>query len=62
MTWWLEHSRNRKPPGATGRRPHAMGAIKGISKPVCKHCGLVALNNPATKYALKQGCWRYADE
>lgn len=60
--WWLEPKYNRKPYGAVSRRPHAMHTLKNITKPVCRHCGLVALNNAATRHALRQGCWKYADE
>lgn len=62
MNWWLDPKYNRKPHPAAVRRPHAMKPIRGIPKPVCNHCGLVALNNDATRYALKQGCWKFPDE
>jgi hypothetical protein len=60
--WWLLPKYTRKPEGALALRPHQMRSFRGLSKPVCAYCGLVALNNDATRHALRRGCWKYKDE
>lgn len=36
--------------------PHNFNARKIAGKPYCCHCGLVALNNEFTRWAVKMGC------
>jgi hypothetical protein len=56
-------TQDKKPEGAIRRTPHAMYKLfKRLPWFVCKHCGLVNLQNEATKKALRQGCWIYEDE
>lgn len=60
--WWLEAKRLAKPDWATRLRPHSPSTMKGVSKPVCSLCGLIYLNNDATRHAIKRGCWKAKDE
>lgn len=54
---------DRRPNGAVAKRPHSMAKFRWrFPWVVCKHCGLVGLNNDATRKAIKEGCWKYADE
>ena len=53
--------RAKWPEGVTGIRPHEMTA-KVLHWPRCKHCGLVALRNDATRAKLREGCYVWADE
>lgn len=62
QAWWLDPRHDRRPEGAVARRQHTLVQPKGFAHQVCRHCGLVALNNPATRHALRRGCWKYADE
>jgi hypothetical protein len=54
-----------RPAGAVKRVPHkpkTLGSKSRIPWPVCARCGLMYLRNDATKRAIRQGCWLYADE
>lgn len=57
--------RSKWPPGVVGIRNHSWGAIGKKSRihwPMCKHCGLLALKNDATRRARRCGCYKWADE
>lgn len=36
--------------------PHQFAQKKGLGKQVCKGCGLVALKNKLTQWAINKGC------
>lgn len=36
--------------------PHNFKTWKKIAWPICVKCGLIALKNPLTEWAMKQGC------
>ena len=35
---------------------HSFSLLKGVGKQYCRCCGLVALNNAATQWAVDKGC------
>lgn len=36
--------------------PHHFKSVKRMNWQICVHCGLVALKNDFTEWAMKQGC------
>lgn len=56
-------NRSKWPKGVVGIRPHSLRTLhKRFPWACCKYCGLVKLNNDATRRALRVGCYRWSDE
>ena len=53
----------RRPADVVGTRAHTPRKIlRRIPWLVCSRCGLVYLNNEATRRAIRAGCWVWRDE
>ena len=47
---------------AMGPRGGKRSSVVGIPYQVCKRCGLIYLNNDATRKAIQSGCEAFDDE